>query len=78
MHPGYGHGKTYIDTNDPRGRDIHGGGSSLDKPFAPRQGWRPTYGCIRMQNEDVQDLSKKIQDYKDRTGKEVPYHVERR
>jgi hypothetical protein len=76
--PSYGHGKAYIDTKDLRRRHIHGGGSSLPDPYAPRQGWRPTYGCIRMQNEDIQNLWGKIKSYNDTTGKDVPFQVERR
>lgn len=37
------------------GRDgigVHGGGSDLPNPFADRQGWEYTYGCVRLQNED--------------------------
>lgn len=40
---------------------IHGGG--LDKrgkrvpdPYAPQQGWLQTRGCVRMQNEDIEEL----------------------
>ena len=33
-----------------RGIGIHGGGSSLDDPFAPEQGWARTLGCLRVQN----------------------------
>ena len=57
-------GTFYISTNDPtgRGRDIHGGGSGLADPFASRQGWLGTYGCLRMQNEDGQALSRLIID----------------
>ena len=53
--PSYGCG--YIHTGDPRGRDIHGGGSSLMDPYAAYQGWLCTYGCLRMQNVDVMKLS---------------------
>ena len=53
-------GTFYISTGDYRGRDIHGGGSGLDDPKAPRQGWYPTLGCLRMQNEDGQALSRLI------------------
>ena len=38
------------------GIGIHGGGSGLPDPFAPRQGWRKTHGCLRVQNEDNQKL----------------------
>lgn len=54
------YGTFYISTGDPRGRDIHGGGSNLDDPFAPEQGWLGTYGCLRMQNKDGEDLSYKM------------------
>lgn len=59
---GPAYGTFYIKTGDPRGRDIHGGGSGLQNPFAPRQGWVPTYGCLRMQNKDGEKLSKFIID----------------
>ena len=36
---GPGYGNFYITTHDPRGRDIHGGGSDLSDPFAPEQGF---------------------------------------
>ena len=59
---GPAYGTFYIKTADPRGRDIHGGGSGLPNPFAPRQGWVPTYGCLRMQNVDGEELSRRIID----------------
>ena len=59
---GPGYGTFYITTGDPRGRDIHGGGSDLDDPFAPYQGWEGTYGCLRMQNADGEELSQMIID----------------
>lgn len=46
------------------GRDgigIHGGGSGLRDPFAPRQGWVITEGCFRAQNEDLDRLAALIQ-----------------
>ena len=55
---GVPYGTFYIHTGDYRGRDIHGGGSGLSDPFARRQGWIPTYGCLRMQNEDGEELSR--------------------
>ncbi|MBY7328729.1 hypothetical protein K6486_02140, partial [Escherichia coli] len=45
---------------DTRARWLHGGGSSLRDPYAPRQGWKPTMGCTRAQNEDVDELCKKV------------------
>lgn len=35
---------------------IHGGGTGLPAPLAPRQGWKPTLGCIRLQNQDLRSL----------------------
>lgn len=58
--PDPAYGTFYITTGDPRGRDAHGGGSGLTDPFAPRQGWLDTQGCLRMQNEDGQELSEYI------------------
>lgn len=54
------YGNFYITSNDPRGRDIHGGGTGLPDPYADYQGWIPTYGCLRMQNADGVELSKMI------------------
>ncbi|MGE4292535.1 MAG: RHS repeat-associated core domain-containing protein [Desulfovibrio sp.] len=71
--PAYGPPGSYIDTGRKDQKDIHGGGSRCKDPYAARQEWRPTEGCIRMQNEDVQELSKKIKDYKKRTGNNVPF-----
>ncbi len=68
---GPAYGTFYIKTGDPRGRDIHGGGSGLNDPFAPRQGWVPTYGCLRMQNVDGEELSRLIID----AGNAVPLEV---
>jgi RHS repeat-associated protein len=72
--PSYGPPGAYIDTGDPRGRDIHGGGAGLTDPYAPRQGWRPTFGCTRGQNEDVQRLGDAIQEFQRRNpGVQIPY-----
>lgn len=40
-----------------RGIGIHGGGTGLENPFAYRQGWKPTHGCLRVQNEDLDALA---------------------
>lgn len=66
------YGTFYISTGDYRGRDIHGGGSGLDNPKAPRQGWYPTLGCLRMQNEDGEYLSRMMI----RDGNSIPLTVE--
>lgn len=74
MDPAYGPYGTYIDTGDPRGRDIHGGGSGLQSPYSPRQGSCPTQGCTRGQNENLQELSGLIRDFKLRhPGVRIPY-----
>lgn len=57
---GSAYGNFYITSGDPRGRDIHGGGSGLPDPYADYQGWVPTYGCLRMQNADGVELSRMI------------------
>lgn len=49
-------GTFYITTGDKRARDIHGGGTGLPDPWAKQQGWVPTFGCLRMQNEDGEEL----------------------
>jgi hypothetical protein len=43
------------DGNDRAGICLHGGGSALPDPFAPYQKLLPTYGCIRMHNQDLRD-----------------------
>ncbi|MDD0815431.1 RHS domain-containing protein [Curvibacter sp. HBC28] len=50
-------------TTDERSRWIHGGGTGLKDPFAARQGWNPTLGCTRAQNEDVIKLCEKSEDF---------------
>ncbi|MBP2643774.1 MAG: putative peptidoglycan binding domain protein [Firmicutes bacterium] len=57
---GVPYGTFYIHTGDPRYRDIHGGGSGLQHPFDPQQGWKPTFGCLRMQNVDGEEWSRMI------------------
>lgn len=70
----YGPTGAYLDTGDSRGRDIHGGGSSLPDPLAPIQPLTPTQGCTRGHNQDLQDLCNKITDFKRRhPGVSIPY-----
>ncbi len=38
------------------GIGIHGGGSGLPDWTAPRQGWMVTHGCLRVQNEDLDQV----------------------
>ena len=56
--PAFGPG--FVNVDRERGRGWHGGGSDLPDPFAPRQGWEATYGCGRLQNEDVLALKEQI------------------
>lgn len=70
----FGPDGAYIDTGDPRGRDIHGGGTGLPDTQADRQGWKETRGCTRGQNADVIELGKKINEWKKRhPGIKIPY-----
>ncbi len=39
---------------------IHGGGSDLRSPLAPRQGWETTKGCIRVQNTDLERVASTV------------------
>lgn len=70
--------QTYIDTGHPQGKEIHGGGSGAKDPYADYQEMKPTHGCIRMHNKDVDMLSKRIDSFRKRTGKDVPVRVQKR
>ncbi len=73
-HTAYGPPGAYIDTGDPRGRDLHGGGTCAEAPLADEQGWCPTKGCTRGQNKDVKALAEKINDFKSRhPGVKISY-----
>jgi len=71
----YGPKGAFIDTGDTaRGRDIHGGGTGLPDPMADRQGWKPTLGCTRGQNEDVINLGNAITQFQQANpGVGIPY-----
>ena len=70
----YGPKGAFIDTGDSRGRDIHGGGTGLADPLAPQQGWKPTLGCTRGQNEDVINLGNAITQFQQANpGVVIPY-----
>lgn len=43
------------------GIGIHGGGTGLPNPYAPRQGWRKTHGCIRLQNYELEEFVRWLQ-----------------
>ncbi len=71
----YGPPGSYIDTGDPRGRDIHGGGTGVPGATGPRQSrLSPTRGCTRGYNDDLQRLCDLINDFKRRhPGVPIPY-----
>jgi hypothetical protein len=75
--PSYGADGAYIKTGDPRGRDIHGGGSSLRKDGHykdPNQPLTPTYGCTRGHNQDIINLGKHIEEFQQaHPGVPIPY-----
>lgn len=72
--PRYGPNGAYIDVGDSRGRNIHGGGSSLSAPFSDYQGWRATFGCTRSQNIDVINLGRRIEDFRQKyPNVKIPY-----
>lgn len=62
---GKAYGTAKVLTGKPRSRWIHGGGSSLPDPYASQQGWRPTMGCTRGQNADVESLCEAISKYRE-------------
>ena len=71
-------GKAYrtakIRTTDDRYRWVHGGGSSLDDPYAPNQRLTPTFGCTRAHNKDVEDLCAIIKKWQKAHPKQrIPY-----
>jgi len=73
----YGTDGAYIKTGDPRGRDIHGGGTALTKSkqqYDPQQPLKPTKGCTRGHNEDVARMGNRIEEFKkDNPGVTIPY-----
>ncbi len=73
--PAYGVNGAYIKTGDARGRDIHGGGSSLNERYGdPNQPLTPTKGCTRGHNEDIIKLGKEIEQFQhDHPGVNIPY-----
>jgi hypothetical protein len=61
-------------TTDNRSRWIHGGGGRLPDALLPHQGWRPTLGCTRAQNIDVEDLCRRSEGWLQRNpGQTIPY-----
>lgn len=67
-------GTAKMRTSDSRSRWVHGGGTGLPDPYAPQQGWRPTEGCTRAQNEDIETLCDAIEAYQAaHPGQAIPY-----
>jgi hypothetical protein len=71
LQPAFGTGKVYLNDSDMFGEvadagrsliRLHGGGSSLAKPYALDQPLRATKGCVRMKNRDVNDLIQRLKD----------------
>jgi RHS repeat-associated protein len=61
-------------TTDDRLRWVHGGGTGLQDPLSSRQGWKPTQGCTRAQNEDVEQLCRKSEQWKQKNpNQSIPY-----
>lgn len=63
-------------TTDPRSRWVHSGGSHFGSAGAlkPEQGWTPTMGCTRAQNQDVDQLCKRSTTWtQNNPGKSIPY-----
>lgn len=68
--PAYGyHFTPVLGTPGRAGIGIHGGGSGLQDPFDKAQGWVPTHGCLRVQNEDNDALVALVREY-ERVGDE--------
>jgi hypothetical protein len=62
-------------TDDDRLRWVHGGGTGLPEPLASRQGWKPTKGCTRAQNEDVEKLCSMSEEWQRKNPrKRILYH----
>lgn len=58
------YGTAKMRTTDPRSRWVHGGGTGLEDPWAAQQGWKPTEGCTRAQNSDVETLCSTISEFR--------------
>jgi RHS repeat-associated protein len=58
-----------LKTDDARGRWLHGGGSGCAQPFAGQQGWYPTTGCTRLQNDDIKELVNIVRNHKKNASK---------
>jgi RHS repeat-associated protein len=77
----YGPGDwTYIATGRADSKAIHGGGLKLGDPeaYADYQPLTPTWGCQRMHNADLRELSKMIREYKSQhPGEKIPEYEEK-
>ena len=57
-------GNWFVPILDVHGRSdmgFHGGGTGLKDPFASNQGWVKTQGCIRVQNQALEEIVRFIQ-----------------
>lgn len=68
---GKAYGTAKLRTTDSRSRWVHGGGSRSPNPYAPEQGWYPTEGCTRAQNQDIEDLCTAVEEYQDQHSNPV-------
>lgn len=72
----YGPAGAFILIGDPRGRDFHGGGSSLGRIGSqePYQPLTPTMGCTRACNADVQRVGRAVSEFQRlNPGTVIPY-----
>jgi hypothetical protein len=72
----FGPDGAYIKTGDPRGRDFHGGGSALagNHYLDPNQELKGTAGCTRGHNQDVINMGKEIEEFRQaHPGVKIPY-----
>ncbi len=73
----FGTAKIYTD-DYPRARIMHGGGDNpklVPDPYAPRQGWVKTKGCTRGQNEDMEEMARRVQQFKkDHPNVDIMYY----
>ncbi|MBN1622407.1 MAG: VCBS repeat-containing protein [Endomicrobiales bacterium] len=65
---GSAYGTGYIGLKGSGGKDIHGGGSKLANPWAPKHQLMNTRGCARMQNQDINSLIGHLQSFKSNNG----------
>jgi hypothetical protein len=83
LHIQHSYGPVFIDLVEQEAQEArrgragvghHGGGTGLPNPLAARQGWMPTHGCVRSQNEDVLEWAEMVEKVQ-RSGGTVWYSV---